>query len=207
MNYLDKWEDQDCKLLMACWSDHKHLFGGKTRKKEVFDKIAKAFNERSKRIVSGEQCMRKWNKMVTRQKEIQDHNHKSGSDHDRKTCKYYEELSQYLSEEASINLVCTMESSLQVQLDNHLEDELDGSTSDPDGALNGGGSSLSFTRGKKRSRKRPASRSSAAEMLKFLQGYSEKREKTENEKLTLLREMKEEKQQFYNRFFDVMKKD
>ena len=61
--------------------------------------------------------------------------------------------------------------------------------------------------GKKRCRKRPASRSSAAEMLKFLQGYSEKREKTENEKLTLLREMKEEKQQFYNRFFDVMKKD
>ena len=72
MNYLDKWEDQDCKLLMACWSDHKHLFGRKTRKKEVFDKIPKAFNERSKRIVSGEQCMRKWNKMVTRQKEIQE---------------------------------------------------------------------------------------------------------------------------------------
>ena len=205
MNYVDKWEDQDCKLLMACWSDHKHLFGRKNRKKEVFDKIAKAFNERSKRIVSGEQCTRKWNKMVTRQKEIQDHNNKTGSD--RKTWKYYEELSQYLSEEASINPVCTMESSLQVQLDNHLEDELDGSTSDPDGVLNGGGSSLSSTRGKKRCRKRPASRSSAAEMLKFLQGYSEKREKTENEKLTLLREMKEEKQQFYNCFFDVMKKD
>ena len=149
--------------------------------------------------------MRKWNKMVTWKKEIQDHNNESGSD--RKTWKYYEELFQYLSEEASINPVCTMESSLQVQLDNHLEDELDGSTSDPDGTLNGGGSSLSSTRGKKRCHKRPASRSSAAEMLKFLQGYSKKQEKTENEKLTLLREMKEEKQQFYNRLFYVIKKD
>lgn len=44
-------------------------------------------------------------------------------------------------------------------------------------------------------------------MLNFLKEYSEKREKTEEEKLTLLREMKEEKQQFYDRFFDLMKKE
>ena len=206
LNYLDKWEDQDCKLLMVCWSDHKHLFGGKTRKKDIFEKIAKAFNEKSKRIVSGEQCMRKWNKMVTRQKEIQDHNNKSGND--RKTWKYYEELSQCLSEEASINPVCTMESSLEVQNDNHLEDEeLDGNTSDPDSTSNVGCSFLTSKKEKKRCRKRPASRSSATEMLKFLKGYCEKREKTKEEKLTQLREMKEEKQQFYNRFFDLMKKD
>ena len=146
--------------MIASYGLDKHLFGGKTKRKEVFDKIAKAFNQRSKRIASGEQCMRKWNKMVKRQKEIQDHSNKLGND--RKTWKYYEKLSQYLTEEVSINPVRTMESSLQVQLDNHLEDELDGSTSDPDGALNGGGSSLTFTRGKKRCRKRPASRSSAA---------------------------------------------
>lgn len=40
LNYLDKREDQDCKLLMVCWSDHKHLFRGKSRKKDVFHKIA-----------------------------------------------------------------------------------------------------------------------------------------------------------------------
>ena len=22
---LERWEEQDCKLLMACWSNHKHL--------------------------------------------------------------------------------------------------------------------------------------------------------------------------------------
>jgi hypothetical protein len=44
-------------------------------------------------------------------------------------------------------------------------------------------------------------------MLNFLKGYSAKREKTEEEKLNLLREMKEEKQQFYNKFFDLMKKE
>ena len=132
---LERWEEQDCKLLMACWSNHKHLFGGKLSKKVIFDKIAKAFNEKSKRIVSGDQCMRKWSKMVTKQKEIQDHNNKSGND--RKTWKYFEELSQCLSEEASINPVCIMESSLQVQHRNHLEDELDDNDSDPDDALDG----------------------------------------------------------------------
>ena len=60
---------------------------------------------------------------------------------------------------------------------------------------------------RRRKGKRPASRSSAAEMLNFLKEYSEKGEKTEEEKLTLLREMKEEKQQFYDHFFDLMKKE
>lgn len=199
---LDRWEDQDCKLLMACWSDHKHLFGGKSRKKVIFHKIATAFNKKSNRIVSGDQCMRKWNKMVSKQKEIQDHNNKTGSD--RKTWKYYDDLSKCLSDGASINPVCTMESS--VQSGSHTDEDLD--SDNPDDALDSSTvdcSSLAPTKGK-RCRKRPTSRSSAAEMLNFLKEYSEKREKTEEEKLTLLREMKEEKQQFYNRFFDFMER-
>lgn len=192
---------------MACWSDHKHLFGGKSRKKVIFDKIAIAFNEKSNRIVSGDQCIRKWNKMVSKQKEIEDHNNKSGND--RKTWKYYDDLSKCLCEGASINPVCTMESSLHVQSGSHTEDEEFGNDN-PDDALDNSsivdGSSLAPTKGKRRCRKRPTSRSSAVEMLNFLQEYSEKREKTEEEKLTLLREMKEEKRQFYNRFFDFMEK-
>ena len=79
--------------------------------------------------------MRKWNKMVARQKDVQDQKNKSGNS--RKIWKYYDELSQCFSEEASINPVRTMESSLDVQLDNHLEcEQLDGSTSDPDGISN-----------------------------------------------------------------------
>ena len=58
--------------------------------------------------------------------------------------------------------------------------------------------------GNKRVRKRK-SHSSAAEMLTFLQAYSEKREKVE-EKISLLREMQQEKKEFFGQLLDVLKK-
>lgn len=59
---------------------------------------------------------------------------------------------------------------------------------------------------KKRCRKRPKSRSSAPEMLEFLKSYSNKREKMEEEKLKVLKEIKDEKSSFFNRFFDYLEK-
>jgi len=38
-------------------------------------------------------------------------------------------------------------------------------------------------------------------MLDFLKSYNEKREKVEEEKLKVLKEMKDEKTAFFNRFF------
>ena len=43
-------------------------------------------------------------------------------------------------------------------------------------------------------------------MLTFLKEYSEKREKVEEEKLKLAREINEEKKGFFNRFFDYMER-
>ena len=59
--------------------------------------------------------------------------------------------------------------------------------------------------GNKRVRKRK-SHSSAVEMLTFLQSYSEKREKVEEEKISLLREMQKEKKEFFGQLLDVLKK-
>lgn len=42
-------------------------------------------------------------------------------------------------------------------------------------------------------------------MLTFLQTYTEKREKAEEEKLNLLREMKDEKKQFFSQFLEILK--
>ena len=50
------------------------------------------------------------------------------------------------------------------------------------------------------------SRSSAAEMLEFLKTYSEKREKAEEEKLRILKEMNDQKTAFFDRFFQFMEK-
>lgn len=59
---------------------------------------------------------------------------------------------------------------------------------------------------KKRCRKRPKSRSSAAEMLDFLQSYSEKREKVEEEKLKIVKEMKWGKKEFFDKFLNYLEK-
>ena len=59
---------------------------------------------------------------------------------------------------------------------------------------------------KKRCQKKPRSRSSAAEMLEFLKTYSEKREKAEEEKLRILKEMSDQKTAFFDRFFQFMEK-
>ena len=39
-NKLQSWQDHDVRNLITSWADHKHMFGGKQRKKEIFDKIA-----------------------------------------------------------------------------------------------------------------------------------------------------------------------
>ena len=33
---LERWEDSDVRLLITTWADHKHMFGGKATKKDVF---------------------------------------------------------------------------------------------------------------------------------------------------------------------------
>ena len=73
-NKLQTWQDHDVRNLITSWADHKHMFGGKQTKKQIFDKIATNFNAKSSTVVTGQQCMRKWGKLVSKYKEIEDHN-------------------------------------------------------------------------------------------------------------------------------------
>ena len=43
-------------------------------------------------------------------------------------------------------------------------------------------------------------------LLSFLQSYTEKKEKAEEEKIKLLREMQQKKDEFFSQFLDVLKK-
>ena len=89
----------------------------------MFEKIAEQFTKASGRLVTGEQCLRKWGKITSKQKEIEDHNNKSGND--KKTWKFYEELSKCLAKDATISPLCTMESSIHVQsADNQFNEQL-----------------------------------------------------------------------------------
>ena len=44
-NNLERWLDEDVRLLITTWAEHKHMFGSKATKKEVFDKIAEQFRK------------------------------------------------------------------------------------------------------------------------------------------------------------------
>ena len=107
---LDRWEDRHINLLICCWKDHKGLFGnGKTTKKEVFQKIATAFNTKSDLRVSADQSARKWAKLEAKLKEVTDHNNKSGNSH--KNWKYYSEMADCIGMNAAVRPTYTLESS------------------------------------------------------------------------------------------------
>ena len=85
----------------------------KGHQERCFEKIAEAFTKESGRRVTGEQCLRKWGKIVSKQKEIEDYNNKSGNS--IKSWKFYEELAHCLAKDATVKPVYTMESSLHLE--------------------------------------------------------------------------------------------
>ena len=178
-SYLERWDDKHVKLLISCYGDHKHLFGkGKTTKREIFSRIAYSFN---RLMVTGDQCMQKWTKLENKFKETEDHNNQTGND--KRKIKFYDELSECIGSDPKATPVLTMES------ENGTGSGDNGSTEHSDSEESSGSA---HGRGKRPTKKRK-SHSSAAEMLSFMQEYSAKREKVEEEKVKLMREMQEEK--------------
>lgn len=215
-NTLERWEDKDVRLLITSWSDHRHLFTGKNTKKGVFSKIAEAFNSVSKHAVTGDQCMRKWSKLVIKYKEVEDHNKLTGRQ--SKTWKFSDEMSSCLEGNPTVSPVSLLESSSTSSIKNIDKNELSAiddddddkisvnfADSDDSSSTSSNNIELKAGNNKRQCRKRK-SRSSAAEMIDFLKEYSQQREKAEEEKLKVLKEMKEEKKDFYGKFLDLMGK-
>ena len=173
----------------------------------MFDKIAEQFTKISGPLVTGEQCMRKWGEITSKQKEIEDHNNKPAND--KKSWKFYKELSECLAKDVTVNPVCTMESTVQIDEQTSVNCNSNGQSDNESSSESLTGETCSDSSGKrskastKTCRKKPRSRSSVAEMLKFLKSYSEKREKVDEEKLKVFEEMKDEKTAFLNRFLSI----
>ena len=168
----------------------------------MFDRVAQLFNSQSKVNVTGEQCQRKWIKLEQKYKEIEDNNRKTGRAN--KEWKFMDNMAECMGDSPNINPAYTFDTSsssyspstCSVDTNNGDGDNGDGTSDDE---LNNDVKEL-----KSRKRKRK-SKSSASEMLEFLKDYSEKREKSEDKKVELLREMHEEKKQFFSQFLDVLK--
>ena len=203
---LQKWDDKHVRLLIESYGQFKYLLKkGKTAKKDVFQKICNHFNETSEYKVTVDQCIRKWDKLVAKFKQVEDNNKQTGKA--RQTCKFYDSLQECIGESRKVNPSYTFDvarvaSSSSSQSDSNAECDDNGDELEDDES----GNSLEGAKnGNKRVRKRK-SHSSAAEMLTFLQSYSEKREKLEEEKISLLREMQKEKKEFFGQLLDVLKK-
>ena len=185
-------------MLICCWKEKKSYFGnGKSTKKEVFEKIATDFNAKSDLKVSGIQCLGKWAKLEGKQKEIVNHNNKSGNG----TCtwKYYAQVEDCIGGQCSVNPTFTLESSSSSVISDYGE-----SSSEEDE-----NPCATPNKKKKAPSKRPSkkrrSRSSASEMLEFLREYQGKKEEVENKKPKILQKMNEEKKNFWSNLLEVMK--
>ena len=107
---LERWEDKHVRLLIECYHKFKHLFGrAQQTKKKIFDQIAGEFNSQADIFVTGEQCLRKWKKMESKQKEVEDNNNKTGNA--KKTWKFHKEMEECIGENPNIKPVYILENS------------------------------------------------------------------------------------------------
>lgn len=208
---LQKWDDRYVHLLIAAYDQHKHLFKssrGKVTKKQVFQRIAEYFNVTADVTVSGDQCLRKWTKLEQKYKEVEDNNKRTGKG--RKDWKFLDSMTTCLGQSPKVNPAFTFDASSECQESISASQTASSSTdngncSDSSGDDADNDENVVRKELKSRRQRKRKSNSSAAEMLTFLQTYTEKREKAEEEKLNLLREMKDEKKQFFSQFLEILK--
>ena len=199
---LERWEDKHVRLLIGSYMKFKDEFG-KSSKKKIFEKIAQEFNLHSDLIVTVDQCLRKWKKLESKQKEVEDNNSKTGRA--KKTWKYYQEMEECVGENPNVKPVFIYEASSSSSMSgcsSQVNENL--SSSDSEDGEGDGTNSKGKSQQKRVTRKRK-SRSSAAEMIEFLKDYSTKREKVEEEKINILKSMQQEKKQFFADYFSYLK--
>ena len=200
---LEKWEDKHVRLLIESYLKCKDLFGKpQLSKKKVFDKIAEEFNRTSDVVVTGDQCFRKFKKLEAKQKEIEDNNSKTGRE--KKTWKFHKEMEDCMGDNPTVKPVFTFDTSRGSSPSSSTRS----STSNLDEGLNSDSDSQETEAGcssSKRPKRKRKQKSSASEMLDFLKDYTAKREKVEEEKLSILKAMQEEKKEFFSQFLLFLK--
>ena len=208
---LHKWEDKYVLLLIDKYTKSKHLFKKpRATKKEVFETIAQQFNEEADVLVDGNQCMRKWFKLENQFKKIEDNNKQTGRAN--KSWKFYKQLEQCIGDSPRVHPAYTFDtgilstsSSTESEKSSVANSECDDDTDGNDDECDGDDSMAKKAKTLKNKKRKRKSKSSASEMLAFLESYSAKREKAEEEKLKLMKESQEKKENFFTQFLEILK--
>ena len=153
-------------------------------------KIAFDFNKKSEYMVTGDQCLRKWNKLESNLNKVEDHNKKTGKN--KKTIKYFDQLQQCIGSDPNINPVISLESG-HASIDDSSDGDESGESASTDG------------KPKKRPVRMRKYHSSALEMLEFMTSYAKKSKKLEDEKLNLMQEMQNAKNMFFSQYLEIMR--
>lgn len=170
---LEKCEDKHVRLLVESYLKYKDLFGKPQQsKKKVFEKIAEEFNRTSDVDVTGHQCCRKFKKLESKQKEIEDNNSKTRRK--EKTWKFHKEMEDCMGDNPTVKPVFTFDTSWGSSSSSSTR------SSTPDEGLNSDSSDSEEREGcssskLKRPKRKRKSKSSASEMLDFLKDYIAKR--------------------------------
>ena len=202
---LSTWTPNYTKLLISIKKEKQANFtSGKMRKKEAWSTVAEAFNATDGVVVrvTSEQCANKWKKLEEKFKKTEEHNAKTGRE--RKTCEFYEELSDCLGDNPKIIPVATVASAKAAASTNQREEA---STTDDS---NDESSTLDSTSPKKKRKetpkKRRRSKSSASEMIDFLKEFREEKKKEDQERVILIERMHADKMKVMERFLSIMDK-
>ena len=67
----------------------------------MFQKICAHFNETSEYKVTVDQCIRKWDKLLAKFKQVEDNNKHTGQA--RQTCKFYDSLQECIGDSPKVN--------------------------------------------------------------------------------------------------------
>ena len=200
---LERWEDKHVRLLIESYLQFKGLIGQANTKKSVFDKIAAEFNKHADIKVSGVQCLRKWKKLESKQKEIEDNNKQTGRAH--KTWKFHRKMEQCIGDKASVRPVLTFDSgsstssSTRSQSPQTIDDisDAENASDSVDSEDIKGKTAVDPKLGQRKMKRKRKSYSSASEMLVFLKEYGEK--------LNILKTMQEEKKEFFGQLLSCLK--
>jgi len=138
--------------------------------------------------------------------QVEDNNKRTGKG--RKDWKFLDSMTTCLGQSPKVNAAFTFDASSECQESISTSQTASSSTdngncSDSSGDDADNDENVVRKELKSRRQRKRKSNSSAAEMLTFLQTYTEKGEKAEEEKLNLLREMKNEKKQFFSQCLEI----
>lgn len=154
--------------------------------------------------------MRKWFKLENQFKKIEDNNKQTGCA--SKSWKFYKQLEQCIGDSPRVHPAYTFDNGIPSTssstdsgkssvANSDCDDDTDGNDDECDGD-DSMAKKLKTLENRKRKKK---SKSSASEMLAFLESYSAKREKADEEKLKLMKESQGKKENFFNQFLEILK--